>query len=114
MKFGPSYDAKLDERRLNLQRERIRVCLLGTKKWHLLSEICEELERRHKCRFPEASVSAQGRHLSRPEHGSHIWEKQRRGGDGPWEYRLRAPQMMPAQQTSFSSDDSMQAKGDVA
>jgi len=101
MRYGPAYDAALDARRLNLQRERIRVCLLGTKKWHLLSEICAELERRHKCRFPEASVSAQGRHLSRPEHGSHIWEKRRRNGDGPWEYRLRMQEQPAAQQGSI-------------
>lgn len=39
---------------------------------------------------PVSSISAQMRHLRRPEHGSHVIEKRRRGASerGLYEYRL--------------------------
>jgi transcriptional antiterminator len=56
----------------------------------------EELAR--KTKFPEASISAQLRHLRKEEYGAYLVEKRRRGWqealrtnamDRVWEYRLR-------------------------
>jgi len=57
----------------------------------------EELAR--KTRFPEPSISAQLRHLRKPQHGAFQVEKRRRTGDEAlrtnarervWEYQVRA------------------------
>lgn len=52
--------------------------------WRTLSEIARELG------YPEASVSAQLRHLRKPEFGSYLVDKRRRKAQSSvWEYRVR-------------------------
>ena len=83
---GPDYDPELDHVRLRKQHERIRNLMLdGT--WRTLAEIAEFTE------DPEASISAQLRHLRKKRFGSFCLEKQRRGEaeHGLWEYRLLKP-----------------------
>ena len=81
------------------QLERIRELMLASSsrgEWLTLSEIAVETE------FGEASISAQLRHLRKPQHGRHRVEKRRRqldaskalaeectfGGGGLWEYQV--------------------------
>jgi hypothetical protein len=86
------------------QLEAIRELMLAASKrgeWLTLAEIAEPTE------FGEASISAQLRHLRKPQHGAYCVEKRRRrsGTDGPlstqahgaalfaacdalWEYRV--------------------------
>lgn len=64
-------------------------------KFRTLSEIARETG------DPEASISAQLRHLKKPRFGSYIIEKQRRGdrNQGLFEYRLLMPK--PQYQKEF-------------
>lgn len=78
--FGPAYDPDLDGERLANQHEAIRDYMLA-RKWRTLAEIEERLH------YPQASISAQLRHLRKPEFGSYILTKRRRSG-GTWEYRI--------------------------
>ncbi len=95
--FGPAYDARMDGERLRTQMEAIRELMLGAGDcghWLTLAEI-ERLTH-----YPQASISAQLRHLRKPAFGSYIVEKRRRGcvahfnwtttptSRGVWEYRL--------------------------
>lgn len=50
--------------------------------WLTLSEI------RHITGDPEASISAQIRHLRKPRFGGHVIEKRRRNDGAQWEYML--------------------------
>ncbi len=78
------------ERRVETEREHMPtqlevlrgVLLLAAQydAWMTLGELAK------KTRFPEASISAQLRHLRKPGHGSFQVEKRRRG----WEEALRA------------------------
>ncbi len=84
---GPAYEREHDERRLRTQLEVIRDVMLSAAEcgaWLTLREI-EGLTR-----YPQASISAQLRHLRKPAFGSYIVAKRRRGhpGQGVWEYRL--------------------------
>ena len=81
--FGPAYDPVLDGPRLSNQLERVRKCLEAGG-WMTLGEL------RERTGDPEASISAQIRHLRKPRFGSHTIVKQRRGCEtaGLWEYRL--------------------------
>lgn len=86
MSFGPEFVEKLDGERLHRQHERIRNFMLSWHGgvWHTLSDIAQSLN------YPEASVSANLRHLRKPEFGSHVVDKRRRvGSPGTWEYRVR-------------------------
>lgn len=78
---GPAYSESLDGKRLADQREVIRAFMLN-REWLTLREIADDLG------YPESSVSAQLRHLRKPEFGLHNVEKRRRAG-GLWEYRVR-------------------------
>ena len=85
--YGPAYDEKIDGRRIRNQQEAIKDFMLKTGKWWSLSELGRLLK------FPEASISAQLRHLRKPEFGSYQVEKRRRidaDGEptGTWEYRV--------------------------
>lgn len=52
--------------------------------WRTLSEIAQVLG------YPEASISAQLRHLRKPDFGSYLVDKRRRpNSPGYWEYRVR-------------------------
>lgn len=62
--FGPDYDPSVDEPALTDQRKRI-YALMSDGAWRSLPEI-------HRLTgFPEASISAQLRHLRKPEFGKH-------------------------------------------
>ena len=81
--YGPSYDEKLDGKRIMKQRDMIKVFMLVTGGWWTLAEISEILH------DPEASISAQLRHLRKPQFGSYKVEKRRRT-QGTWEYKVYA------------------------
>ena len=80
---GPAYDRDLDTQRLTGQIQRV-FGLMSDGSWRTLREIAEATG------DPEASVSAQLRHLRKPRFGSHTVERRRRGeaSSGLWEYRL--------------------------
>lgn len=90
---GPAYDEAVDEPRLGRQLEVIRDLML--KKSPLtLREI------RTLTGYPEASISAQLRHLRKVEYGSYRATKARRAGTetdlpasyaGTWEYTVKPP-----------------------
>jgi hypothetical protein len=80
---GPVYDKTVDQARLTGQLLRI-FDLMKDGKWRTLSEIAAATG------DPEASVSAQLRHLKKKRFGEHDVPKRRRGDEkrGLWEYRL--------------------------
>ena len=81
--YGPAFDPALDEARLKDQVLRI-YRLMNDSEWRTLGEIATATG------DPEASISAQLRHLRKPEFGSFVVDKRRRGlaTTGLWEYRL--------------------------
>lgn len=80
--FGPTYDAQVDGTRLECQMDRIRFVMLDGR-WRTLLEIQGETG------DPEASVSAQLRHLRKPQFGAYVVEKRRRIPKcGLWEYKV--------------------------
>ena len=83
---GPCYDPALDCKRLTTQMGKIYNLMIQGG-WYTLSEISYAIKE------PEASISAQLRHLKKERFGSYIVEKQRRGDPhrGLWEYRLFPP-----------------------
>lgn len=85
--FGPAYEPELDSERIEKQHEAIRDFMLaepenGHSQWWTLAEIREKLD------HPEASISAQLRHLRKAEFGGYKVEKRRRSG-GTWEYKVQ-------------------------
>ena len=105
--FGPTYDKATDGERLATQMETILQYVRGMTlggSWLTLKEIARDTG------FPEASISAQLRHLRKPQFGSWRVEKQRRNNriyslvfdetsernyvevtNGSWEYRILPP-----------------------
>jgi len=73
-----------DKPRLRKQHEVIKDYMLLVGGWRTLGEI------EAATRYPQASISAQLRHLRKPAFGSWIVEKRRRG-PGTWEYRIQQP-----------------------
>lgn len=69
---GPAYDPELDQDRLAGQILRI-FRLMADGLWRTLEEIHFETG------DPQASISAQLRHLRKPRFGAHQVEKRRRG-----------------------------------
>lgn len=85
--FGPAFDGKADGERLRKQHLRIKEFMLDGA-WRTLGEIATRF------RYPESSVSAQLRHLRKPEFGSFTVNKRRREGyPGLWEYQVLDPQI---------------------
>jgi hypothetical protein len=80
-RFEGPVDAKLDFDRLCGQMKNIYTLMIDGV-WRSLSEI--ELDTGE----PQASISAQLRHLRKPRFGSHLVDKRRRGETGTWEYRV--------------------------
>ena len=81
MRFdGDDYVPTRDEARLTSQHERLRE-VMSDGGWHTLSEISQLTG------DPEASMSAQLRHLRKPRFGSHAVDR-RHVGDGLYEYRV--------------------------
>ena len=79
--FGPTC-TEADVPRLLTQLERVKACL-STHQWYTLAEI------EAYTGYPQASISAQMRHLRKPKFGSFTVTKRRRvEGGGTWEYRL--------------------------
>ena len=81
---GSDYNKKIDNQRLSGQIKRIYDLMIDGA-WRTLSEIASLTD------DPEASISAQLRHLRKKRFGAFIVEKRRRGEDeiGLWEYRLK-------------------------
>jgi hypothetical protein len=86
--FGPAYDEKRDGSRVRHQQERIRDFMLAANSWKTLVEIHAALD------YPEASISAQLRHLRKRQFGGYIVAKRRRSGKGTWEYRVLPPEKL--------------------
>ncbi len=81
--YGKSYNEEIDGERIHKQYERIRDFMLGCE-WRTLAEIAAALD------YPEASISAQLRHLRKRIFGGYDVQKQRRTPEGgTWEYRVR-------------------------
>lgn len=80
--FGPTYEYKIDEARVMKQMDRIRLAL-SDHTWTSLAELAD------RTGDPEASISAQVRHLRKPRFGGHTIDKRRRHElGGTWEYRM--------------------------
>ena len=81
--FGAAYEPKIDAKRLVNQHARIKTFMLEHS-WCTLAELAGILD------YPEGSISAQIRHLKKPQFGSYKVEKRRRNSEGgTWEYRVR-------------------------
>lgn len=80
---GPAYQRELDFARLTGQIRRVYDCMRSGA-WRTLAEIAAITG------DPEASVSAQLRHLRKPRFGAHQVERRARGDRerGLFEYRL--------------------------
>lgn len=82
--FGPTYNEKIDGKRISGQMAKIKHFMLSGS-WRTLAEISKAT------RYPESSISAQLRHLRKAEFGGHDVQKRRRKPDGgTWEYKVRA------------------------
>ena len=77
---GPEYVPQRDWKRLSTQLGRVFNCMKDAK-WRTLHEIAEITE------DPEASISAQLRHLRKDRFGSHTVERKHMQG-GLYKYRL--------------------------
>ncbi len=81
--MGTAYSERIDGPRIHKQHEDIRDYMLA-RDWKTLAEIKNALG------YPESSISAQLRHLRKPQFGSYEVEKRRRTPKGgTWEYRVR-------------------------
>lgn len=87
---GATYDPAFDDARLEKQLGRVYDCMIDGR-WRTLTEIS------HTTRDPEASISAQLRHLRKPRFGSYLVERRHRGdrAAGLYEYRLHKPEPEP-------------------
>lgn len=82
--YGPTYDATIDAIRIDSQMRRVLDAMIEGA-WVTLAELA------YLTHDPESSLSAQLRHLRKPQFGGWIVEKRRRRGQGTWEYRVLAP-----------------------
>lgn len=80
---GPEYSPEFDQERLGAQLKRV-YAVISDGNWYTLQEI------QMITGDPQASISAQLRHLRKTRFGSHIIERRSRGDrkDGLFEYRL--------------------------
>lgn len=100
--FGPAYDENIDSDRIHSQMDTIKQYMLscGSDDYKTLPEI--ELA----THYPQASISAQLRHLLKPQFGGYVVEKRRRNiasGGGTWEYRVCKPIICDMQYQLFKS-----------
>jgi hypothetical protein len=80
---GPVYDPALDHERLTKQLGRVFEAIRDGE-WRTLAEL-EAMTGGE----PQASISAQLRHLRKPRFGNYVIEKRRREPEGgTWEYRM--------------------------
>jgi hypothetical protein len=98
---GATYDPAFDNERLEKQLGRVYSCMIDGQ-WRTLGEI-EAITK-----DPQASISAQLRHLRKERFGSYIIERRHRGdrANGLYEYRVLPSQLKP--QINFSFDQSGQ------
>jgi hypothetical protein len=84
---GSDYRPELDDNRLMKQEDRIKNLMIDGK-WRTLGEIANGTG------DPEASISAQLRHLTKDTHGGFIKNKRYRGpaGNGVFEYQILKPE----------------------
>lgn len=96
MKFsGSDYNPKIDGKRLQKQHDAIRDLMLDGK-WRTLSEIHQEIG------FPEASISANLRHLRKPKFGGYsVLKRRREPWSGLFEYQVGLP-VAQVKETEFS------------
>lgn len=78
---GSDYTPALDQQRLSKQFDDI-FALMRDGQWRTLGEIEAVTQ------YPQASISAQLRHMRKPRFGGHTLEKRRRGMSGTFEYSL--------------------------
>jgi hypothetical protein len=80
---GSDYDPRFDDQRLKKQIGRVWACM-SDGLWRTLAEIQAETG------DPQASISAQLRHLRKPRFGGYVVNKRARGdrGRGLFEYQL--------------------------
>lgn len=82
--FGPAYEENIDGKRIKDQRNAIlRFMIDGV--YRPLYAISQQLG------IPEASVSAQLRHLRKEKFGGYRVDKKRVGVGGLWTYRVLPP-----------------------
>jgi len=93
---GAEYDPALDNKRLDKQLGRVYRCMIDGN-WRTLQEIAWITG------DPQASISAQLRHLRKPRFGSYRVNKRRRGnpGGGVFEYQLQQPAEIIEEQLTF-------------
>ncbi len=103
--FGPTFTAALDGRRVGDQMAAI-LDFMQDGTWRTLGEIEEAT------RYPQASVSAQLRHLRKPAFGSFQVGKRRRdtghGTWGLWEYKVLPPAKPLIQPSLFEETNGSQ------
>jgi len=87
--FGPAFDEALDGKRVRTQMVRLRDYMLKYSAWSTLQSISLVLG------YPQASVSAQLRHLRKQQFGSYQVDKVRLDKGGTWLYRVRPPAEKP-------------------
>lgn len=99
---GPEYEPENDQRRLSKQHIRIRELMLDGQ-WRTLGEIAA------RTGDPQASISAQLRHLKKDRFGAFRLEKQRRGDRkrGLYEYRLKPPDPSEIRERSNDSKETI-------
>ena len=78
--YGPAYVEAIDGKRIRKQHEVIRDFMLGNG-WKTLAEI------EKATLYPQASISAQLRHLRKERFGGFAVDKRRRS-PGTWEYHV--------------------------
>jgi len=88
--FGPAYDPTIDRKRVGHQMEWVLTVMLRATTWLSLGEI------EYITHYPQASISAQLRHLRKKKFGGYVVEKRRRPKlngtmGGTWEYNVRPP-----------------------
>ena len=91
--YGPAFDEALDGKRVRTDIERIRDFMWGNG-WWTLKALETVLD------IPQATISADLRHLRKERFGSYQVDKVRRGEGGTWLYILRPPKE-PTQERLF-------------
>lgn len=84
---GADYNPILDDKRLEKQLGRVFE-VMRDGDWLSLNDIERLIYSATGIRDPQASISAQIRHLKKKKFGSHHVERRRRQSVGTWEYRL--------------------------
>lgn len=87
---GSDYDPGKDKARLTGQILRVYDCMIDGE-WRTLAEV------EGVTSDPQASISAQLRHLRKDKWGGYILNKRRRGDGGTWEYQLLSPEPIQEQ-----------------